>query len=900
LPKNTTPMMAQYKSLKAQYKDALLFFRLGDFYEMFFEDAEIGSKELGIALTGRDAGKGKRAPMCGVPYHSVDDYIKTLVTKGYKVAICEQVESSASAKGLVRRDVVRVITPGTYWEGAENTSSSYVTVIYPQHGSRGQIDSVGLCSCDLSTGEILLCSFDEDPDDKNGNLIQSRLIDELSRLLPKECVFPVGFKGTSLFQAILKNLPGVFTSFLEDETFQKDNYSTVLSRWKLEEISRAAHKAISGLLVYIESTQMVELSHLKKPNLYLKDTFLELDHSTRRNLELTERLHGGVYGSLTWVLDQCCTSMGSRLLNQWIERPLREPQMIQERLSAVDEIYSSSLLRSNLRNSLSGIRDLERLVTKIAYKTCNARDLTAIASSLEKVPSLKKEMSGVSSQLLRKILGNLDEVPEATNAIRQRIVDDPPVSVMEGGLIRPGYSQEVDDLRDLSTGGKKWLMELEARERERTGIRSLRVGYNRVFGYYLEVTRANLSLVPDNYIRKQTLVSAERFITPELKEKETSILGAEERLFKEEYRLFSELRDLVESHIRKIQQTAVAVAQIDVLCSLSEVASLYGYVKPEISENGPIIIKKGRHPVLERVLPPGNFVPNDLVLDDKESLLIITGPNMGGKSTYCRQAALIVLMAQMGSFVPCKSCSVSCVDKIFARVGAYDDLVLGQSTFMVEMNEVSRILRNATPKSLVILDEIGRGTSTFDGLSVAWAVVEYLANENAVGAKGLVATHYRELTLLSDLKPGIANYHVTVKKSGDDIVFLRKVTKGVAEGSFGIDVAYMAGLPFEVVSRAREILHGLETETRKGSGSRKGILGSVASRSTGSLAVSGISGQPLLFGFSSPEQQESFPEEYKEVISEVQALDINHTTPLQALEILYSFKQKLNEKEHGK
>ncbi len=898
MAKATTPMMAQYKSLKAQYKDALLFFRLGDFYEMFFEDAQTGSRELGIALTGREAGHGTKAPMCGVPYHAVDEYIKTLVTKGYKVAICEQTEDPSAAKGLVKRDVVRVITPGTYWEGAEATSCNYISVIYPARGAKGQIDAVGLCSCDLSTGEILLGSFENNLIENERGQFQNKIIDELSRLLPKECVFPVGFEGTSIFQAISNNLPGLYVSFLEDSVFRNVKYKEItVSRWKLDEISDPAQFAVSGLLAYIECTQMVKLNHLKKPSLYLHEAFLELDHSTRRNLELTQRLQGGSYGSLAWVLDKCCTSMGSRLLKKWIERPLRESHMIRKRLAAVNEIYGSSALRTNLRNLLAGIRDLERLVTRIAFKTCNARDLTAVASSLEKVPLLKKEMAPLSPELLNEILNNLDETPEVIQAVREAIVDDPPASVTEGGVIRPGYNEEVDELRGLSTGGKKWLMELEARERERTGIKSLRIGYNRVFGYYIEVTKVNLSLVPDDYVRKQTLVSAERFITPELKEKETSILGAEEKLCKEEYRLFSELRDMVESHIERLQKTAYAIAQLDVLCSLSEVASLYGYTIPDVSDNGPIIIKEGRHPVLERVLPPGSFVPNDLLLDDKQSLLVITGPNMGGKSTYCRQTALIVLMAQMGSFVPCKSCSISCVDKIFARVGAYDDLVLGQSTFMVEMNEVSRIVKNATPKSLVILDEIGRGTSTFDGLSVAWAVVEYLASENR-GTRGLVATHYRELTLLSDLKPGIANYHVTVKKSGQDIVFLRKVTKGVAEGSFGIDVAQMAGLPVEVVNKAREILASLETEARKSSGSHRGILGHIASRSAGSFTTPVIPGQPLLFGFASQEPVEPIPEEYKQVISEIKSIDTDNMTPFQALEILYCLKSKIESQEH--
>ena len=889
-----TPMMVQYKSLKEKYSDALLLFRLGDFYEMFFEDAEIGSKELGIALTARDAGNGNKAPMCGVPYHAVDEYIKTLVSKGYKVAICEQMEDPAAATGLVQRDVVRVITPGTYWEGADGTSFSYITAVYPLVATKGQEASLGICSCDLSTGEILLGSLDNEPGSTDSSQIRDRLVDELVRLLPKECVLPASLKDTSFVKTIANNLPGLFVTFLDDEDFGSGNEEAPIpSEWDTLELSASARKALSGLLLYLKRTQMVQLSHLKVPTLYLKNSFLELDQSTRRNLELTRRLSGEVYGSLTWVLDKCCTTMGSRLLKKWVERPLRDKTAIEERLSAVEELYQDSGLRKNLAASLSGVKDLERLVTRISYGTCNARDLISIASSLEKVPSIKKGLGPTSSALLRQITENLDEVPEVVDLLRRAIVDDPPISLTEGGLVKPGYSKEIDELRDLATGGKKWLLDLEDREKERTGIRSLKIGYNKVFGYYIEVTKANLHLVPSDYIRKQTLVSAERFVTPELKEKETLILGAEEKLFKEEYRVFSEIRESVASYMRDIQQTALTIAQLDVLLSLAYIASIYGYVKPDITDDNRLLIRDGRHPVLERVLPPGTFVPNDLTLDETERVLIITGPNMGGKSTYCRQSALIVLMAQMGSFVPCRSCSISCVDKIFARVGAYDDIVLGQSTFMTEMSEVSRILSNATSQSLVILDEIGRGTSTFDGLSVAWAVVEYLADEKCIGAKGLVATHYRELTLLSDLKPGISNYHVTVRKSGDDIIFLREVVKGVAEGSFGIDVASMAGLPLEVVDRAREILQALETEARRGSKSSKGILGHMASRSSANPSAYEVPGQPFLLG-SSPPMQKEMPKEYEEVLETIENLDANNITPFQALEILYRIKETLD------
>ncbi len=873
----------------------MLFFRLGDFYEMFFEDAIIGSKELGITLTSRGSGKGKKVPMCGVPYHSVDEYIKTLISKGYKVAICEQVEDPAKAKGLVERDVVRVITPGTYWEGAEDGVSNYISVVYREDFQGTLSNSIGLCSCDLSTGEILTAWFEpelQNIEKGNHTHINTDVVDEMARLLPKECVFPVSFQKTEFLNAILKNLPGVHVSFRDKDQFSWEKYSELFNnQWKLTDLPNSALGALSGLISYLEDTQMIKLIHLKRPSSYMEESFLELDYATRRNLELTERLQGGKYGSLAWVLDKCCTTMGSRLLKKWIERPLRQPSQIEERLEAVEEIYKDASLQKELQNLFSGIRDLERLVTKITYKSCNARDLKAIVSSLERVPLLKEQIVGSPSVLLCELHKSLDEVPEVISVIKDAIVDEPPVSITEGGIIRRGYSKTVDELRELADGGKHWLVQLEAKEREKTGIRSLKVGYNRIFGYYLEVTKANLDLVPDNYIRKQTLVSAERFITEELKDKETLIIGAEEKLFREEHRLFCELRDFVQSHIERIQQTAVAIAQLDVYRSLAESANLYGYIRPKITENNAIIVKQGRHPVLERVLPAGTFVPNNLILDDKESILIVTGPNMGGKSTYCRQAALIVLMAQMGSFVPSSSCTISCVDQIFARVGAYDDLVLGQSTFMVEMNEVSRILRNATSNSLVILDEIGRGTSTFDGLSVAWAVVEYLADKKTLGAKGLVATHYRELTLISELKSGISNYRVNVKKSGDDIVFLWKVAKGVAESSFGIDVAAMAGLPDTVIQRAREILYGLETEARGGS-SKKGILGKIASRFAGTTPIP--EGQPLLLGFANTEVEKQLSETQQTVISKLKALDVDNMTPFEALELIYILKEELS------
>lgn len=906
--KSATPMMAQYRALKDKYKDSLLFFRLGDFYELFFEDAVTGSRELGITLTGRDAGNGDRAPMCGVPYHSVDDYIKVLVDKGYKVAICDQLEDPSLAKGLVRRDVTRVITPGTYWEGAPAVSATYIASVYAKdrRDPGGSPEGAGICACDLSTGEVLIASFPgSGPDPLKAAL------EELARLLPRECVAPSPRGTFDVPRAVEKAIPGIFVSTVDPGSFWTEgampSASSVYDRDLLDSFSARGHTlglcALEGLLTYLATTQMIEMRHLKEPVLYLDEGFMEIDRSTRRNLELIERLQGGREGTLAWVLDRCCTAMGSRLLRQWIERPLKDAARIVDRLTAVESIYSDSAGREGLRDLLSRVRDLERLVTRIAYKSCNARDLVSLASSLEAIPELRSLLSGTEAPLLQDILARLDGVPEAVRRIRETLVDDPPVSVTDGFLVREGVSPEVDELRKLSSGGKEWLLDFEARERERTGIKNLKVGFNRVFGYYIEVSKSNLSLVPEDYTRRQTLSTGERFVTPELRTKEAAILGAEEKLFKEEYRIFCEVRDFLSGCIRRIQRTARAVAELDVLTAFAQVALESGYVRPEVVPNGDVIIKDGRHPVLEKVLPPGGFVPNDIVLGQKQRVLVITGPNMGGKSTYCRQAALIFVMAQIGSFVPASSCSISCIDKLFARVGAYDDLVLGQSTFMVEMSEVSRILQGATSDSFVILDEIGRGTSTFDGLAVAWAVLEHLtggANASAggfTGPRALVATHYRELTLLADLRPTVANYAVSVKKKGDEVVFLRKVQRGVAEGSFGIEVSAMAGLPASVVRRAREILLGLEAEARKGSRWKSGILGQVASRGAGFL-VGTVPGQADLFG-GIAEAAPSVSPELEALADEIRELDVDRLSPLEALQKLYDLKKRLSGSEEA-
>ncbi len=869
-----TPMMAQWSGLKAKFNDALLFFRLGDFYELFYQDAEIGSKELGITLTGRDAGQGSRAPMCGVPYHSVQDYIKVLVEKGYKVAICDQVEDPAQAKGLVKREVTRVITPGTYWEGAPDSSPNYIVGIF-SHRREG----TGLAACDLSTGEILLASIPEDTASpkKPSSKGASRAIEEVCRFFPKECVMPDTPHHKDLASRIEKTLPSVSIAAFDPTAFD--------SGTSTDDPQSSARSAMAGLLAYVKQTQMTELGHLKEPRFYLEEGFMEIDRQTVRNLELLTRLQGGVHGSLFWVLNKCCTSMGSRLLRQWIERPLRDIDQIRDRLRAVTETYSDRVFRMEIRTSLSRVKDLERLVTKIAYKSCDARDLVAVASSLEAVAGLKAVCVKASSRLIKELEKRLDQVPEAVSNIRSSIVDDPPLTVTGGRIIKERYDANLDDLRQLATGGKKWVLDLEVRERERTGIKNLKVGYNKVFGYYLEVTKSYLGSVPSDYIRKQTLVSAERFITPELRDKEAAILGAEEKLCREEYRMFCEIRDSVMTLLRRIQETARAVAEIDVLTSFAEVAHSYDYVCPDLTQDGGFTIKEGRHPVLERILPPGTYVPNDLSLG-KERVMVITGPNMGGKSTYCRQAALIAVMAQMGSYVPCKTCSITPVDKVFARVGAYDDLVMGQSTFMVEMAEVSRILTAATPHSLVILDEIGRGTSTFDGLSVAWAVVEHLADPRTIGALALVATHYRELTLLADLRSEIVNYHVTVKRTGDDITLLRKVMPGISEGSFGIEVSAMAGLPAKVVTRAKEILAGLELEARRGARSKTGILGQVASRS---WEPDLVPGQGTLFG-GEVAASETLA---KSVLDELLDMNLDTLSPRDALSFLYDLKTRI-------
>lgn len=894
--KKETPMMAQYKALKAQYPGAILFFRLGDFYEMFYEDAEVASKELGLVLTARDAGEGERAPMCGVPYHAVDEYLEKLVSKGYRVAICDQMEDPAQAKGLVKREVTRLITPGTFWEGApEKGSVCLVSVV--KIGNQ-----MGLASCDLGTGEITVASFPAESQKAQklaGVPDTSSFLDEVEKLGPMECLLPESLKESREARALAGILPSTALSFYQDNAFRPEKAQEECEERYGGEVRQAPWfsqavvlAALGGLLKYLSETQKIELKHLKEPRWLGDDEYVEMDEFTLRNLEINRRLLGGTEGTLLWVLDECATSMGSRLLRSWLERPLADPLRIARRLDGVQELLDDTAMRMLVQKALEQIKDIERIVARVSYGSANARDLVALRKSLEAAREVKKTLSRARSAVLADLRERIDPVTELVSELSRALVDDPPSTLTEGGLIKPGYSKTVDELRDLASGGKQWVLDFEARERERTGIKSLKVGYNRVFGYYIEVTRPNLGQIPGDYVRKQTLANAERFTTPELREKEAAILGAESQLFKEEYSIFLSIRDKCLEACRRIQNTARALAEIDVLATYAHVASRNGYVRPVLSEDGTIDIKGGRHPVLEKTLGSGRFVPNDLLLDEKRRVLVITGPNMGGKSTFCRQTALIVLMAQAGSFVPAESAVISPVDRIFARVGAYDDLVMGQSTFMVEMSQVSRILDRATRRSLIVLDEIGRGTSTFDGLAVAWAVIEYILNPRTCGAKALVATHYRELTLLEELYRGVKNVSVLVKRQGDELTFLHRIVPGPASGSFGVEVARMAGLPETVVSRAREILSGLGREARRASGSGQSILGASALRDTALLPEGNlVPSQAVLF-----EASEAPAVPYpltEELVKELTELDPLNMTPLQALEKLIELTKKV-------
>lgn len=795
-----TPLMQQYMQIKAQYKDCILFYRLGDFYEMFYEDAEICSKELEIVLTGKNVGQEVRAPMCGIPYHAVDNYLSKLVNRGYRVAICEQVEDPKTAKGIVKREVIRIVTPGTInTQALDESRNNYLMAII--HTA----NAFGISIVDVSTGDYYVTEVDS----------ERKLMDEIYKWSPSEIICNDSFFVSGVNIDVIKNLSGLTLSPLEPWYFDDELCIRALKEhFNVSSLDGLGLKdytigtiAAGCIMQYLNETQKNSLSHIVKITPYTYDKYMLLDSSTIRNLELTQTIREkSKKGSLLWVLDKTRTAMGARLLRSYIEQPLIDLDMINLRLDAVSQFKENMITREEIREYLNSIYDLERLLSKISYKSANPRDLIAFSSSLSMLPHVKFLMKEFDCGLLREIYDELDTLDDICQLINSAINEDPPLNVKEGGIIKEGYNEEVDRLRRAKTEGKDWLMELEAKEREATGIKNLRVKFNRVFGYYFEVTNSYKNLVPADWIRKQTLANAERYTTPRLKELEDIILGAEDKLFSLEYDLFCEVRDRIALEVKRIQQTAKAVAKIDVFTTLALVAEQNNYTRPNMNTGGVINIKNGRHPVVERMIPHDMFVANDTHLDNKANrLAIITGPNMAGKSTYMRQTALIVLMAQIGSFVPADSASISVVDRIFTRVGASDDLASGQSTFMVEMTEVANILRNATKNSLLILDEIGRGTSTFDGLSIAWAVIEHISNPQLLGAKTLFATHYHELTELEGRLDGVNNYCIAVKEQGDDIVFLRKIVKGGADKSYGIQVAKLAGVPASVLKRASEI-----------------------------------------------------------------------------------------------
>lgn len=804
-----SPMMEQYFRIKEQHKDHILFYRLGDFYEMFYDDAILASKELELTLTGRDCGQEERAPMCGVPYHSCEGYIARLIKKGYKVAICEQMEDPRLAKGVVKREVIRVVTPGTLVETSmlDEGQNNFIASICPEG------EQYGLAVADISTGEIHAAQF-TDPDD-------STLKNELSRFAPNEIVFHPAFLDKKEMAEFIRNRLSCCAECLREEQYDfSEAQRRVLEQFGKSDLSELsldqrplAVQAIGGLLDYLTETQMNGVDRLVSLDLYSESQFMALDLTARRNLELTETMRTGEKkGTLLWVLDRTRTAMGKRLIRQYVEQPLLSPAVIGRRLDAVDELYQDTMLRDTVRDRLGGIYDMERLMTKIVFGNCTPRDVRTFGAAIAALPALRSCLEGTKSRFLREIYQEMDELTDIADRIGRAIVDDPPITLKDGFVIRDGYSAELDEVRSLVTGSREYLAGIESRERERTGIKNLRIGYNKVFGYYIEVTKSNLELVPADYIRKQTLSTGERYITEELKDLEGRILTASEKMLTMESELFRELREFISGHLFRIQRTAGAVARLDVFASFAESAMQNGYVRPMVDLSGVIRIEDGRHPVVEQLLDGGQFVANSLYLDRGENTVaIITGPNMAGKSTYMRQCALIVLMAQIGCFVPARSASIGIVDGIYTRVGASDDLATGQSTFMVEMNEVADILKNATRDSLLILDEIGRGTSTYDGMSIARAVIEYIADKKKLGAKTLFATHYHELTVLEDSIVGIRNFNIACRKRGEEIIFLRKIVPGGADESYGIEVSKLAGIPDEIIRRAFEILGALES-----------------------------------------------------------------------------------------
>ncbi len=874
-----TPMMQQYMETKKEYQDCILFYRLGDFYEMFFDDALTASKELEITLTGKNCGLEERAPMCGVPFHAVDGYLNRLVSKGYKVAICEQMEDPSTAKGLVKRDVVRIVTPGTNLDvqALDETKNNYIMcVVYIT-------DRYGLSVADVTTGEYVVTELSD----------TEKLFDEIYKFMPSELICNESFYMSGMDLDLLKEKLGITLYSLDSWYFDdKICQRTLMDHFHVKELEGLGLRdydcgmiAAGALLKYLLETQKRDLSHITRLSIYATGKYMLLDSSTRRNLELSETLREKQKrGSLLWVIDKTKTAMGARLLRKFIEQPLIDRQEIERRLDTVEELKNNAISREELREYLSSIYDLERLVCKITYQSANPRDLIAFERSLKMLPHIKYILKEMKSPLLRELHDGLDTLADLCELVENAVREEPPIAMREGGIIKEGYNEEVDRLRSAKSDGKEWLAKLEANEREKTGIKNLKIRFNKVFGYYLEVTNSFKNLVPEYYTRKQTLANAERYIIPELKELEDTILGAEDRLYALEYQLYCEVRDKIGTEILRIQSSAQAVAQLDAFSSLALVAERNRYVRPGINEKGIIDIKDGRHPVVERMIPNDMFIANDTYLNDKKKRIsVITGPNMAGKSTYMRQTALIVLMAQIGSFVPASSADIGLVDRIFTRVGASDDLASGQSTFMVEMTEVANILRNATSKSLLILDEIGRGTSTFDGLSIAWAVIEHISSSKLLGAKTLFATHYHELTELEGKINNVNNYCIAVKEKGDDIIFLRKIVKGGADKSYGIQVARLAGVPDTVIERAKEIVEELVQAdiTDK--------IKDIASHGHEQQAV-----KPKHYDEVDLAQMSLFDTvKDDDVIEEIKGLDLGNLTPIDALNTLYQLQNKL-------
>lgn len=873
-----TPMMQHYLKTHEEYKDCILFYRLGDFYEMFFDDAKVVSKELELTLTGKSCGAEERAPMCGIPYHAAETYLTRLVKKGYKVAICEQVEDPKLAKGMVKREVTRVVTPGTTLnaQALDETKNNYIMCI----AYIG--DHYGISSADITTGDYYVTEVDS----------ERKLLDEVNKYQPTEIICNEAFYISGIDIDDMKNRMGIVIYSLDawyfsDETAQmtlKDHFKVR----DLEGLGLADYDsgvvAAGALLKYLYETQKTTLSNLVAIHPYTTGKFMIIDSSTRRNLELVETLREKQKrGSLLWVLDKTRTAMGARTLRSFVEQPLIERTEIEERYDAIDEFNTNAITREEIREYLNPVYDLERLITRVTYQTANPRDLIAFRNSIHMLPPIKTLMSDFQSPLLKRLYEQLDTLDELYELIERSITEEPPLTLHDGGILKEGYNEEVDRLRKAKTDGKSWLADLEAKEREKTGIKNLKIKYNKVFGYYLEVTNSFKDMVPDYFTRKQTLANAERFITPELKELEDVILGAEDKLIVLEYELFREVRQKVADEVVRIQKTAKAVAQIDVFASLATVAEQNNYCRPKLNEKGLIDIKDGRHPVVERMIQNEMFVANDTYLDNGSNRVsIITGPNMAGKSTYMRQSALIVLMAQIGSFVPAKSAKIGIVDRIFTRVGASDDLASGQSTFMVEMSEVANILRNATSNSLLILDEIGRGTSTFDGLSIAWAVVEHISNPKLLGAKTLFATHYHELTELEGKLSGVNNYCIAVKEKGDDIVFLRKIVKGGADRSYGIQVAKLAGVPDSVITRAKELAEELGDADITAKAREISAAGAKPKQKKKKYDQVDLE-QMSLFDTVSDQ----------DILQELNEVDVSTMTPVEALNTIYRLQNRL-------